>query len=164
MWISKIVSILFAGLLLYPVARTFYEMWIFDRPAENEERPDDFPPPPGETSGPSFAVMVSETYYAVSPFERFHRFLCFGPRRWVGTVGLSATILIFVLLTYSAIFPLKGASHSYEWEDDGESISTHNEAQGAMITGGGETPSAPERKPDEQDEDDQATAAPESKP
>ena len=157
MWIAKIVSILFAGLLLYPVARTFYEMWTFERPPESEERPEDFPPPQmGDNSGPSFAVMASQTYYAVSPFERFHRFLGFGPRKWVGAVGLSATILIFVLLTYSAIFPLKGPSHSYEWKDDGEGISTHNEAQGAMITWGEETPSARDRKPDEQDEDDQA--------
>jgi len=132
----KIVSSLFAALLLYPVARTFYEMCVFERMPETEERPEYWPPPvTDDGSAVSFSTLVSQTYYAVSPFERLHKILAYGPRRWVGVVGLSSTILIFLLLAFSAFFPLKGAFHSYEWRDDSESLGASGPPDGGIIIG-----------------------------
>ncbi len=152
MWMIKIASILFAAVLLYPVARTFYEMCVFERDAEAEKRPEDWPPPETDDgSSTSFGIMVSQTYYSVAPFERLHRVLGYGPRRWAGIVGLSATVLIMVLLTYSALFPLKGSSHSYEWRDDPDSVSDFDQSAGNMITWGVDDAGAPasDPKPDE---------------
>lgn len=160
MLMIKIVSLCFAALLLYPVARTFYKMCVFERPPETEERSEGFPPPTkDDSSGPSFVVMVSQTYYAVSPFERLNRFIGFGPRKWVGFVGFSATILTFFLLAYSAIFPLKGASHSYEWKEDFEGAGDSEQTPGAVIFRGEEGAVTLEPNPDE---GDQATAGSES--
>lgn len=150
----KIASILFGAVLLYPVARIFYEMCVFERDTEAEKRPEDWPLPESiDGSSTSFAIMVSQTYYAIAPFERLHRVLGYGPRRWVGIVGISATVLIMALLTYSALFPLKGAYHSYEWRADPENLNGSDQSAGNIITWEVDDlgASALDSKPDEHD-------------
>jgi len=162
----KITSSLFVALLLYPVARTFYEMCLFEREAEVEERPADWPPPStdgGESA--SFGVMLSQTYYAITPFDRLRGLIGYGPRKWVGALGLSGTILIFLLLVYSAFSPLKGAFHSYEWKDDGEDLEGFDSPPGSVIIGGfnADGTAAIERNTDEQNAAGQPAKRTESK-
>ncbi len=120
MILTKTISIGFVAVLLYPVARTFYEMCLFEKPAEVEELPENFPPPEtSDDSGkPSFGIMATQIHYVVSPFENLNRFLAYGPRRWVGFLGLASTALILALLIFSAVFHVEGPFHSYEWKDE----------------------------------------------
>ena len=116
MILHKTASIAIMALLLYPAARTFYKMCTFEIPEGLEEEKQDNPIP--ETQGnfePSIGITVSQSYFSVSPFDRLHRYIGYGPRKWVGTIGLAATVLIFALLSYSAWFLPKGASHVHEW-------------------------------------------------
>jgi len=118
--LSKTISIGFVVVLLYPVARTFYEMCIFEKTAEIEELPENLTPPEAshDSGNPSLGIMVTQIHYVVSPFKNLNRFLSYGPRRWVGFIGLAATVLILGLLIFSAMSPAEGPSHSYEWKDE----------------------------------------------
>ncbi len=122
MILTKTISIGFVAVLLYPVARTFYEMCIFEKPTEVEERPENIPPPEAfhDSGEPSYGIMATQIHYAVSPFnnQNLHRFLAYGPRKWIGFLGLASTILILGLLTFSAIFLVEGPSRFHEWKDE----------------------------------------------
>jgi hypothetical protein len=96
--------------------------------------------------------MASQTYYVITPFDQLRGHIGYGPRKWVGVLGLSATILILLLLVYSAFFPLKGAFHSYEWKDDVETLGGLDSPSGNVIIGAFDSDGTPaiEPNPDEQ--------------
>ena len=110
---TKLTSIAFIALLLFPVARTFYEMWRFEAPKEfkADDREPVVPKVPDETL---YGISITQFHYAVSPFTKFNRFLAFGPRRWVGIVGLITTAFVFLLLAFSALFLVRGETQTHE--------------------------------------------------
>lgn len=136
--LTKTISIGFVVLLLYPVARTFYEMCIFEKPSEMEELPENLPPPEvsHDSGHTSFGITVTQIHYVVSPFKNQnpHLFLAYGPRKWIGFLGLASTMLILSLLIFSAIFLVEGPSRSYEWKDEAGELDADSRA-GSIIHG-----------------------------
>lgn len=120
---TKLISIAFAVLILFPVGFTFYKMCRFELPGESEEVSDDLPRPESiDGSKPAYAVMVSQVFYIVSPFDRLITFLNYGPRRWVGITGITLTVGVCLLLVYSAWFPVPGPSRTYEWTEETDDL------------------------------------------
>lgn len=178
MLITKLLSVLVVSLLLFPIAKIFYDMTKYqptpeessialedipedlrqeienqqqeaelahsahyelmaeenDHPSEIDDEqlliqvPDEakgamhgFITPENETR--EFVFYQFETTVSLSPFQWTHRFLQFGPRKWLGIFGLVTTTTTFLLLVFSA-FCYRSIPASIDGiDDDGSSHS-----------------------------------------
>ncbi len=112
MWISKVTSILFVIVLLYPLAAIFYKMSTHQSlPATHESTP---PPPPERAD--SLVTIVEKRYSVVTPFSIFERYLEYSPRRWIGILGLIAVTLVLALLVYTTLVPAFESEIGHQWE------------------------------------------------